>query len=590
MKKIFLIISLFLSISNFCQSSLFNNFFILGDLEERELCDALTADPSGNTYSCGQFKETVDFDPSNVYFPLSSPNATSSYIVKYGPNNNLIRVKRFQCFSSRFFDIKVDSQGNILVAGFFQGTMDFDPSATVLNITSVSQNNGDIFVLKLDSNFNLIWVKTMGSGGRETATALAIDSQNNIIVTGTYQTNLDLDPSTSVFNVNGTNDATDTNTFICKLNSTGDFLWGKSIVRGGNVYFVKPLDIKTDTNNNIVIIGDFIGSADFDTGIGVVNLTADIGSSTSDAFILKLDANGNFNWVRKFNQTTPLTLSSKSSQNIVINSTNEIYTSFYCSVNGGIDFDPGSGTFIASPLNSSGFTAIVKFDTSGNFITAKILEAQPIALQSTGLALDVNQNIVLTGKVRGTTNFGTVTNPVIFSSPLIPPNNYFDTFFILRVNPQLTFLDFKKIDTSGQNAIISNNQNIAIDANNVLHASFEVAGDITIGQTGGTNNLYQNGSFFNVVFIHDQLTNTLATNELNRTEIKIYPNPSSTILNINFEENANLQIVDMLGKTVFETQLNIGNNTINSSFLNTGIYLIKIQNENKSFVQKLIKN
>ena len=366
MKKIFLIISLFLSISSFSQSSLFDNFFIFGDIEEREFCDALTVDASGNTYSCGLFRETVDFDPSSVNFPLSSPSATSSYIAKYGPNNNLISAKRFQCFSSRFFDIKVDSDGNILLAGFFQGTLDFDPSAAVLNFTSVSPNNGDVFVLKLDSNFNLIWIKTMGSTGRETATALAIDSQNNIIVTGIYQTDLDLDPSTSVYNVTGFNDQTDRNTFICKLSSNGNFVWGKSIARAGIVDFVKPTDIKTDTNNSIIVIGNFKGSANFDTGTGVVNLVTT--SSSNDAFILKLNGNGNFNWVRKFNTTNPISLSNIYSQNIVINTVNEIYATFYCSVNGGIDFDPGPGTFIASPQGSLSFTAIVKLDNIGNFM------------------------------------------------------------------------------------------------------------------------------------------------------------------------------------------------------------------------------
>ncbi len=587
MKKIFLIISLFLSISSFSQSSLFDNFFIFGDIEEREFCDALTVDASGNTYSCGLFRETVDFDPSSVNFPLSSPSATSSYIAKYGPNNNLISAKRFQCFSSRFFDIKVDSDGNILLAGFFQGTLDFDPGAAVLNLTSVNPNNGDVFVLKLDSNFNLIWIKTMGSGGRETATALAIDSQNNILVTGTYQTNLDLDPSTSVFNVNGTNDATDTNTFICKLSSNGNFVWGKSIARAGIVDFVKPTDIKTDTNNSIVIVGNFKGSADFDPGNGVVNLVTT--NSSDDAFILKLDGNGNFNWIRKFNTTNPISLSGISSQNIVINTANEIYASFYCSTSGSIDFDPGPGTFISNVQGSSGFTTTVKFDTIGNFITAKILESPPLAIRPDGLALDVNQNIVLTGKMSGTTNFGTVANPVIFSSINTSPNNYYYSFFILRVTPQLTFLDYKKIDSFGPDAIISNNQNIAIDSNNKLHASFEVAGNITMGQTGGTNNMYQNGLFINVVYLHDQLSNSLSTSELSKCKIAIYPNPSSTFLNIDFEENANLQIIDMLGKIIFESKLENGTNTLDIGFLKNGIYVTKIQNEKGIYNQKIIK-
>jgi len=56
--------------------------------------------------------------------------------------------------------ITVDVLGNTYTAGYFQGTVDFDPSIVVSNLTSVGGR--DIFVQKLDSNGNFIWAKGMG--------------------------------------------------------------------------------------------------------------------------------------------------------------------------------------------------------------------------------------------------------------------------------------------------------------------------------------------------------------------------------------------------------------------------------------------
>ena len=43
----------------------------------------------------------------------------------------------------------VDSVGNIIITGYFTGTVDFNPGAGTFNLTSAGSN--DAFVLKLDS-------------------------------------------------------------------------------------------------------------------------------------------------------------------------------------------------------------------------------------------------------------------------------------------------------------------------------------------------------------------------------------------------------------------------------------------------------
>jgi hypothetical protein len=61
------------------------------------------------------------------------------------------------------WSIKTDALGNVYTVGNFEGSVDFDPGpATNIHTTSV-YNNKNIFIQKLDSNGNLLWVNTYGS-------------------------------------------------------------------------------------------------------------------------------------------------------------------------------------------------------------------------------------------------------------------------------------------------------------------------------------------------------------------------------------------------------------------------------------------
>lgn len=54
-------------------------------------------------------------------------------------------------------------------------------------------------------------------------------------------------------------------------------------------------EIKTDAAGNVYTVGYFSGSKDFDPGPGTFYLTAD-GGGADDAYVSKLDMNGNFLW------------------------------------------------------------------------------------------------------------------------------------------------------------------------------------------------------------------------------------------------------------------------------------------------------
>lgn len=68
--------------------------------------------------------------------------------------------------------------------------------------------------------------------------------------------------------------------------------------------------------------------------------------------------------------------------------------------------------------------------------------------------------------------------------------------------------------------------------------------------------------------------------------VNVYPNPTSSIINIEIKESSNIKIVNLLGATVATQQLNAGNNIIDVSNLVSGVYFIHSSNgERVKFVK-----
>jgi alpha-tubulin suppressor-like RCC1 family protein len=71
--------------------------------------------------------------------------------------------------------------------------------------------------------------------------------------------------------------------------------------------------------------------------------------------------------------------------------------------------------------------------------------------------------------------------------------------------------------------------------------------------------------------------------------VKIYPNPSTGIFTISLEEEANVSVHDMLGKVIYTNKVKAGNNSIDISNYQSGVYLLNVKTENGSLTKKIIK-
>jgi hypothetical protein len=162
------------------------------------------------------------------------------------------------------YALELDAENNVYLAGYtwsadFPATPDaYDPSINGLR---------DVFVARLSADgTRLDYATYMGGTGQETATALALDSQNNAYITG-WTTSDDLPIPVPVLDdeFNGPFDA-----FIFKLNNDGSDLLFNTYLGGTDED--RGQDIVLDDQGNIYVVGT-TRSPDFPVTPGAMDNT-----------------------------------------------------------------------------------------------------------------------------------------------------------------------------------------------------------------------------------------------------------------------------------------------------------------------------
>lgn len=329
----------------------------------------ITTDSDGNVLVVGWFSGTVDFDPGPSTFDLTA-DSTAAFVAKYSSLGGFVWARRVD---GNLMGIAVDRFNNVYVGG------------SVL--------------AKLDANGSIAWVHSLplqaGYGN-----AITVDNVGNVYSTGSFGGTVDFDPGPGVANLtsSGSGDG-----FVLKLNSNGAFIWARR-VGGGNDDF--PQGLKVDPAGNIYVTGYFSGTADFDPGPADFNLTS-LGGR--DAFVMKFTAGGNLLWAKRTGGSGEY----DTFHALVLDAVGNVYTSGMFA--GTVDFDPGPGEFNITGAGNSDI-AISKLDSAGNFVWARAAGGIG-GEQSEGLAVDHSGSIYVTGTFTETVDFDPGTSTFLLTNP-----------------------------------------------------------------------------------------------------------------------------------------------------------------------------
>ena len=419
----------------------------------------VAVDASGNVYVAGGFQGTADFDPGPGTANLTSAGESDIFVAKFDPGGNLVWAKQMSgIFDEEAYSLTVDSGGDVYTTGTFWGTVDFDPGPGVFNMTYGGV--GDIFVSRLDTNGNFVWAKQLGNGS---AYAITVDAGGNVYTTGFGNGDFDPGPGTFFLPLIGFNDL-----FVSKLDSHGDFVWARGI---GGTGFDGGWDIAVDGGGNVYTTGAFQGTVDFDPGPGVSSLTS---AGDYDAFVLKLDTNGDFVWVKATGGTGP-----DYGYGLALDASGNIYRSG--SFAGAVDFDPGPG--VSSLTSAGGGDAFVsKLDTNGSFVWAKGMGG-PGHDQAGFVTLDAVGNLYLGGVFRGTVDFDPGAGTYNLTSAGL------NDLFAARLNTYGGLAWAKSVGGPDNEFGLT----IALDAGGSLYASGSYKGTADFDPGPGTHNLTSAG-------------------------------------------------------------------------------------------------
>jgi hypothetical protein len=245
--------------------------------------ESLAVDASGNVYTTGYFQGTVDFDPGPGTQNLFSFDDRDIYISKLDASGNFVWAKQIGGASYDIgYAIKVDAAGNVYTAGFFQGTVDFDPGMNIHNL--VSSGMTDVFISKLDAAGDFVWAKCLGGSGSDWSQSLVIDASANVYLTGYFEGTVDFNAGTGTHNLTS---AGGFDIFVIKLDYWGSFVWAGKMGGTGNDY---GISVSADVSGNVYTTGYFQGTADFDPGANTENL---VSAGDFDIFIVKFSPTAN---------------------------------------------------------------------------------------------------------------------------------------------------------------------------------------------------------------------------------------------------------------------------------------------------------
>ncbi|MEZ4721040.1 MAG: T9SS type A sorting domain-containing protein [Flavobacteriales bacterium] len=229
------------------------------------------------------------------------------------------------------------------------------------------------------------WAIRMAGRSSDIGNSILVDSDQNTIVAGSfyYSPILAILPTEIQFHSNGVSDA-----FIFKLDSNQHSVWHRQF---GGIGMDRIRMIKFDSHDNIIAIGIFNDSVDFNPG-GVANV---LEADTTNAFIMKLTSSGNLLWVRSFsgNESELSSISVDPEDNIIVSGG---YT-------GSVDFDPGIGVELRS-TTASQEAFVAKLDSSGTLVWIRTFESNGYSYART-ISTSDSGDVWIGGNFSGTIDF-----------------------------------------------------------------------------------------------------------------------------------------------------------------------------------------
>ncbi|MCB0854588.1 MAG: SBBP repeat-containing protein [Bacteroidetes bacterium] len=505
----------------------------------------IKVDKWGNLYTIGTFQSAADFDPGYDEKILTPKGAEDIFIQKLDLYGNLLWAKSLGGESHEpYISMELDDLGYVYVSGVFAGKADF-------GLNSNRSADLDVFLLKLTQDGDLLWAKSWGGSSETEGRDITIDKNSNIYLTGSYSGRINSNPGS------GSDDfvaSAGPNMFILKLDSDGNFIWAKDINASKTI---TGNSITTDESANVYLTGNYIGRVDFNPDSDLNNDILDT-KSYNNAFILKLNSEGNFSWVSGVGGEN----GSERSYSIVVDEEGNSYTIGYFSDT--LAFNSQSGQEPIIPVGSDDIF-VQKLDPAGNLLWVKAMGGQ---MRDIGfdIAVDKQGYIYTTGIFYDTVDFD--PNAGINEKNSVGAGD----IFIQQLNPDGQLLFVESLGSENGDA----GHAITVDNWGNIYTAGVFRREIDFNPDSSLTNILSAGTSDNIFILK---LSQKSYNEESFPPVKLYPNPTNEKFYIELPEeieSANVKIMDVAGRVVYKTHIdNIINKILLSNFPK-GMYYINL--------------
>ena len=244
-------------------------------------------DQLGYLYTSGISYDTLNFDPTITNFTIKPKGSFANYIAKYDTTGNFKWAISFgDTLLTYYPNLTVDQNENLFLTGGFFGKVDFDPGTSISERTGNGNNN--FYLLKLNANGEMVWVKTLGGFNSEYSMrgdATLTDDTGNVYCIGNFNKYVDFNPDGNA--QIRTTSTINPDIFILKYDMYGRYLWSKQLIGSGSE---DAINFGFDSKQNLYLGGEFSSKIDCDPDTGTTQLTV-IKKNVTDIFIIKFGPN-----------------------------------------------------------------------------------------------------------------------------------------------------------------------------------------------------------------------------------------------------------------------------------------------------------
>jgi hypothetical protein len=325
---------------------------------------------------------------------LSNSGTDDIFVVKYDSSGNELWARGIGGLNQETgISIAADNFGNCFATGYYESSQLVFGNDTITNL-----GNANIFLVKYDSNGNVVWVKNAGGNIFDIGYGVATDGNGNIYLNGALESPISYFESDTIIC------SYPENFFLAKYDSAGNIKWVRTAAGNG-----EALSIAADKNGNTYSVGVFGSTMTFG-GITINNVTG------NDFFIVKYNAEGEAIWAKRDSSNGNL-----KPYNISLDHCNNSYiTGSFLGTNQVIYFDT---VMVQQPSNSNDALVIVKYDSTGQ---AQFALALPTGGDDNcGIALDQSGNIYIGGDF--------AINPFILGNDTMPLIAHGEAAFIAKL-------------------------------------------------------------------------------------------------------------------------------------------------------------